>query len=110
MKIAPGIHGCLHKTPHILIFKLTHHLFPQMLAYQIEQLKEDISGKEVGLRSTEASLSKCNKRVEALRVEVQGGVARLADAKAENTALRQEEGRLNRIIQVGCGEREVYDT
>ncbi|XP_048486400.1 cilia- and flagella-associated protein 58 isoform X1 [Plutella xylostella] len=73
----------------------------KMLAYQIEQLKEDISGKEVGLRSTEASLSKCNKRVEALRVEVQGGVARLADAKAENTALRQEEGRLNRIIQEG---------
>lgn len=76
-----------------------------MLAYQIEQLKEDISGKEVGLKSCEGSLTKCNKKVEQLRVEVQAGVARVSDLKADIAALRQEEARLNRIVQVGSPSR-----
>lgn len=71
-----------------------------MLAYQIEQLKEDISGKEAGLRTCEAQVSKCNKKVEILRSEIQAGVVKLADSRAEITALRQEESRLNRIIGV----------
>lgn len=73
-----------------------------MLAYQIEQLKEDITGKEVGLKASEGALAKCTKKNEMFRVEVQGGLARLADAKAEITALRQEEARLNRIVQVSA--------
>lgn len=71
-----------------------------MLAYQIEQLKEDISGKEVGLKTCEGTLAKCNKKNEQLRSEVQAGVVKLSDAKADITALRQEEARLNRIVQV----------
>ncbi|XP_050681914.1 cilia- and flagella-associated protein 58-like [Leptidea sinapis] len=71
----------------------------KMLAYQIEQLKEDISGKESGLKSCEGALSKCHKKNEQLRSEVQAGLARLAEAKADMTALRQEEARLNRILQ-----------
>lgn len=71
-----------------------------MLAYQIEQLKEDISGKEAGLKMCEGLLAKCNKKNEQLRAEVQAGLARLSDAKADITALRQEEARLNRIVQV----------
>ncbi|VVC95151.1 unnamed protein product, partial [Leptidea sinapis] len=70
----------------------------KMLAYQIEQLKEDISGKESGLKSCEGALSKCHKKNEQLRSEVQAGLARLAEAKADMTALRQEEARLNRIL------------
>ncbi|XP_061723213.1 cilia- and flagella-associated protein 58-like [Cydia pomonella] len=73
----------------------------RMLAYQIEQLKEDISGKETGLKSCEAALGKCNKKVESLRMEVQAGVTKLADARADIAALRQEEARLNRIVQEG---------
>lgn len=71
-----------------------------MLAYQIEQLKEDISGKESGLKSCEGTLVKCNKKNEQLRTEVQAGLTKLSEAKADITALRQEEARLNRIIQV----------
>ncbi|XP_041985150.1 cilia- and flagella-associated protein 58-like [Aricia agestis] len=77
----------------------------KMLAYQIEQLKEDITGKEVGLKSSEGALLKCNKRVELLRLEVQGGQTRLAEAKAEIAAAKQEEGKLNRIIQDGDAAR-----
>ncbi|XP_063369056.1 cilia- and flagella-associated protein 58-like [Cydia amplana] len=73
----------------------------RMLAYQIEQLKEDISGKETGLKSCEAALGKCHKKVELLRMEIQTGATRLADARADIAALRQEEARLNRIIQEG---------
>ncbi|XP_013165502.1 PREDICTED: cilia- and flagella-associated protein 58-like isoform X1 [Papilio xuthus] len=71
----------------------------KMLAYQIEQLKEDISGKESGLKTCEGVLAKCNKKNEQLRGEVQAGLAHLAEARADITALRQEEARLNRIIQ-----------
>ncbi|XP_052744958.1 cilia- and flagella-associated protein 58-like [Bicyclus anynana] len=73
----------------------------KMLAYQIEQLKEDITGKETGLRMCESTLSKCNKKNEQLRAEIQAGILKLSEAKAEITALRQEEARLNRIIQEG---------
>ncbi|CAH2240415.1 jg16780 [Pararge aegeria aegeria] len=72
-----------------------------MLAYQIEQLKEDISGKESGLRLCESTLAKCNKKNEQLRAEIQAGLTKLSEAKAEISALRQEEARLNRIIQEG---------
>lgn len=71
-----------------------------MLAYQIEQLKEDISGKETGLKSCEGALLKCNKKTEQLKSEVQAGLTKLSEAKADITALRQEEARLNRIVQV----------
>lgn len=74
-----------------------------MLAYQIEQLKEDISGKEVGLKTCEGMLAKCNKKNEQLRTEVQAGLAKLSEARADITALRQEEARLNRIVQVCTG-------
>ncbi|XP_069362955.1 cilia- and flagella-associated protein 58-like [Maniola hyperantus] len=73
----------------------------KMLAYQIEQLKEDISGKETGLKFCESTLAKCNKKNEQLRTEIQAGLLKLSEAKAEITALRQEEARLNRIIQEG---------
>ncbi|XP_052752847.1 cilia- and flagella-associated protein 58-like [Galleria mellonella] len=73
----------------------------KMLAYQIEQLKEDISGKETGLKSCEGTLAKCNKKNEQLRAEVQAGVVKLSEARADITALRQEEARLNRIVQEG---------
>ncbi|XP_063629584.1 cilia- and flagella-associated protein 58-like [Cydia splendana] len=73
----------------------------RMLAYQIEQLKEDVTGKETGLKSCEGALSKCNKKVESLRMEIQAGLTKLADARADIAALRQEEARLNRIIQEG---------
>ncbi|XP_059050606.1 cilia- and flagella-associated protein 58-like [Achroia grisella] len=73
----------------------------KMLAYQIEQLKEDISGKETGLKSCEGTLAKCNKKNEQLRAEVQGGLAKLSEARADIAALRQEEARLNRIVQEG---------
>ena len=72
-----------------------------MLAYQIEQLKEDISGKESGLKSCEGLLAKCHKRTEQLRMEIQAGLAKLSEARADIAALRQEEARLNRIVQVG---------
>ncbi|CAK1594342.1 unnamed protein product [Parnassius mnemosyne] len=71
----------------------------KMLAYQIEQLKEDITGKETGLKTCEGMLAKCNKKNEQLRTEVQAVTAKLSEAKADITALRQEEARLNRIIQ-----------
>ncbi|XP_047511970.1 cilia- and flagella-associated protein 58-like [Pieris napi] len=71
----------------------------KMLAYQIEQLKEDISGKESGLKSCEGTLVKCNKKNDQLRAEVQAGLVKLSEAKAEITASRQEEARLNRILQ-----------
>ncbi|XP_045455418.1 cilia- and flagella-associated protein 58-like [Melitaea cinxia] len=77
----------------------------KMLAYQIEQLKEDISGKESGLKSCEGTLVKCNKKNEQLRTEVQAGLTKLSEAKADITALRQEEARLNRIIQEGDAAR-----
>ncbi|KAL0811267.1 hypothetical protein ABMA28_009685 [Loxostege sticticalis] len=70
----------------------------KMLAYQIEQLKEDISGKESGLKSCEGTLAKCNKKNEQLRSEVQAGLAKLSDARADIAALKQEEARLNRIV------------
>ncbi|XP_047539551.1 cilia- and flagella-associated protein 58-like [Vanessa atalanta] len=73
----------------------------KMLAYQIEQLKEDISGKETGLKTCEGTLVKCNKKNEQLRSEVQAGMTKLSEAKADITALRQEEARLNRIVQEG---------
>ncbi|KAM3957974.1 cilia- and flagella-associated protein 58 [Aphomia sociella] len=73
----------------------------KMLAYQIEQLKEDISGKETGLKTCEGALAKCHKKNEQLRTEVQSGVAKLSEARADITALRQEEARLNRIVQEG---------
>ncbi|CAB3222985.1 unnamed protein product [Arctia plantaginis] len=73
----------------------------KMLAYQIEQLKEDISGKEVGLKTCEGMLAKCNKKNEQLRAEVQAGLTKLSEARADITALRQEEARLNRIVQEG---------
>ncbi|XP_013185024.1 cilia- and flagella-associated protein 58 [Amyelois transitella] len=73
----------------------------KMLAYQIEQLKEDISGKESGLKTCEGVLAKCNKKVEMLRSEVQAGLVKLSDARADIAALRQEEARLNRIVQEG---------
>ncbi|XP_053619335.1 cilia- and flagella-associated protein 58-like isoform X1 [Plodia interpunctella] len=73
----------------------------KMLAYQIEQLKEDISGKESGLKTCEGVLSKCHKKVEMLRSEVQAGLVKLSDARADIAALRQEEARLNRIVQEG---------
>lgn len=71
-----------------------------MLAYQIEQLKEDISGKETGLKSCEGALFKCNKKCEQLRTEIQVGQTKLSEARADIAALRQEEARLNRIVQV----------
>lgn len=71
-----------------------------MLAYQIEQLKEDISGKETGLKSCEGTLAKCNKKNEQLRSEVQAGLTKLSDARADIAALKQEEARLNRIVMV----------
>ncbi|XP_068625385.1 cilia- and flagella-associated protein 58-like [Battus philenor] len=70
----------------------------KMLAYQIEQLKEDISSKESGLKSCEGALAKCNKKNEQLRSEVQAGLGKLGEARADITALRQEEARLTRII------------
>ncbi|KAI8423270.1 hypothetical protein MSG28_014297 [Choristoneura fumiferana] len=73
----------------------------RMLAYQIEQLKEDISGKETGLKSCEGALAKCHKKCEQLRAEVQAGLTKLADARADIAALRQEEARLNRIVGEG---------
>ncbi|XP_075986652.1 cilia- and flagella-associated protein 58-like isoform X1 [Anticarsia gemmatalis] len=73
----------------------------KMLAYQIEQLKEDISGKEVGLKTCEGVLAKCNKKNEQLRSEVQAGQVKLSEARADIAALRQEEARLNRIVQEG---------
>ncbi|XP_049880437.1 cilia- and flagella-associated protein 58-like [Pectinophora gossypiella] len=73
----------------------------KMLAYQIEQLKEDISGKESGLKSCEGALNKCHKKNEQLRTEIQAGLTKLSEARADITALRQEEARLNRIIQEG---------
>ncbi|KAJ0170912.1 hypothetical protein K1T71_013684 [Dendrolimus kikuchii] len=73
----------------------------KMLAYQIEQLKEDISGKEVGLKSCEGVLAKCNKKNEQLRTEIQAGITKLSEARADIAALRQEEARLNRIVQEG---------
>ncbi|CAH0401574.1 unnamed protein product [Chilo suppressalis] len=73
----------------------------KMLAYQIEQLKEDISGKETGLKSCEGTLAKCNKKGEQLRAEIQAGLAKLSDARGDIAALRQEEARLNRIIAEG---------
>ncbi|KAF9407537.1 hypothetical protein HW555_012476 [Spodoptera exigua] len=73
----------------------------KMLAYQIEQLKEDISGKESGLKSCEGFLGKCNKKNEQLRMEIQNGLAKLSEARADIAALRQEEARLNRIVQEG---------
>ncbi|XP_072932969.1 cilia- and flagella-associated protein 58-like [Epargyreus clarus] len=73
----------------------------KMLAYQIEQLKEDISGKESGLKTCEGALAKCNKKNEQLRSELQAGVVKLSEARADITALRQEEARLNRIVQEG---------
>ncbi|CAH0597808.1 unnamed protein product [Chrysodeixis includens] len=77
----------------------------KMLAYQIEQLKEDISGKEAGLKSCEGFLGKCNKRNEQLRMEIQSGHAKLSEARADIAALRQEEARLNRIVQEGDAAR-----
>ncbi|CAH2059586.1 unnamed protein product, partial [Iphiclides podalirius] len=77
----------------------------KMLAYQIEQLKEDISGKEVGLKTCEGTLAKCNKKNEQLRSEIQAGAVKLSEAKADITALKQEEARLNRIIQEGDAAR-----
>nr|XP_032523676.1 cilia- and flagella-associated protein 58-like [Danaus plexippus plexippus] len=77
----------------------------KMLAYQIEQLKEDISGKETGLKSCEGALLKCNKKTEQLKSEVQAGLTKLSEAKADITALRQEEARLNRIVQEGDSAR-----
>ncbi|CAG9569510.1 unnamed protein product [Danaus chrysippus] len=77
----------------------------KMLAYQIEQLKEDISGKETGLKSCEGALLKCNKKTEQLKSEVQAGLGKLSEAKADITALRQEEARLNRIVQEGDSAR-----
>ncbi|CAG4970755.1 unnamed protein product [Colias eurytheme] len=71
----------------------------KMLAYQIEQLKEDISGKESALKSCEGALSKCSKRAEQLRADVQAAAARLADLRAELAAARQEEARLARALQ-----------
>lgn len=71
-----------------------------MLAYQIEQLKEDISGKEAGLKTCEGTLAKCNKKNEQLRSEVQSGLVKLSEARADIIALKQEEARLNRIVQV----------
>ncbi|XP_038219594.1 cilia- and flagella-associated protein 58-like [Zerene cesonia] len=71
----------------------------KMLAYQIEQLKEDISGKESSLKSCEGALSKCSKRGEQLRAEVQAGAVRIADLRAELAAARQEEARLARALQ-----------
>ncbi|XP_030033121.2 cilia- and flagella-associated protein 58 [Manduca sexta] len=73
----------------------------KMLAYQIEQLKEDISGKEAGLKTCEGTLAKCNKKNEQLRSEVQAGLAKLSEARADIAALKQEEARLNRIVQEG---------
>ncbi|XP_063834480.1 cilia- and flagella-associated protein 58-like [Ostrinia nubilalis] len=73
----------------------------KMLAYQIEQLKEDISGKESGLKSCEGTLAKCNKKNEQLRSEVQAGLTKLSDARADIAALKQEEARLNRIVMEG---------
>ncbi|CAH0721042.1 unnamed protein product, partial [Brenthis ino] len=73
----------------------------KMLAYQIEQLKEDINSKETGLKSCEGTLMKCNKKNEQLRTEVQAGLTKLSEAKADIAALRQEEARLNRIVQEG---------
>lgn len=80
--------------------KNNYFLTMQMLAYQIEQLKEDVSSKETGLKLCESTLAKCNKKNEQLRAEIQSGLLKLSEAKAEITALRQEEARLNRIIQV----------
>ncbi|XP_063896257.1 cilia- and flagella-associated protein 58-like [Helicoverpa armigera] len=77
----------------------------KMLAYQIEQLKEDISGKETGLKSCEGFLGKCNKKNEQLRVEIQSGLVKLSEARADIAALRQEEARLNRIVQEGDAAR-----
>ncbi|KAJ8709573.1 hypothetical protein PYW08_009577 [Mythimna loreyi] len=77
----------------------------KMLAYQIEQLKEDISGKETGLKSCEGLLGKCNKRNEQLRTEIQAGLVKLSEARADIAALRQEEARLNRIVQEGDAAR-----
>lgn len=77
----------------------------KMLAYQIEQLKEDISGKESGLKSCEGFLGKCNKKNEQLRTEIQAGLAKLSEARADIAALRQEEARLNRIVQEGDAAR-----
>ncbi|XP_026745828.1 cilia- and flagella-associated protein 58-like [Trichoplusia ni] len=77
----------------------------KMLAYQIEQLKEDISGKEAGLKSCEGFLGKCNKKNEQLRMEIQAGHVKLSEARADIAALRQEEARLNRIVQEGDAAR-----
>ncbi|XP_063389253.1 cilia- and flagella-associated protein 58-like [Cydia fagiglandana] len=77
----------------------------RMLAYQIEQLKEDVTSKETGLKTCEGALSKCHKKVETLRMEIQAGLTKLADARADIAALRQEEARLNRIIQEGDAAR-----
>ncbi|KAJ8715461.1 hypothetical protein PYW07_009943 [Mythimna separata] len=77
----------------------------KMLAYQIEQLKEDISGKESGLKTCEGLLAKCNKRNEQLRAEIQAGLVKLSEARADIAALRQEEARLNRIVQEGDAAR-----
>lgn len=71
-----------------------------MLAYQIEQLKEDITGKETGLKTCEASLNKCHKKTEQLRNEIQLDQTKLSEARADISALRQEEARLNRIVNV----------
>ncbi|KOB67146.1 Coiled-coil domain-containing protein, partial [Operophtera brumata] len=55
--------------------------------------------KEVGLKSCEGTLAKCNKKNEQLRADVQAGLLKLSEAKAEITALTQEEAKLNRCIQ-----------
>lgn len=92
---------------YLLLSLLTLLPNPQMLAYQIEQLKEDISGKESGLKSCEGFLGKCNKKNEQLRTEIQAGLAKLSEARADIAALRQEEARLNRIVQVSpIGQQE----
>ncbi|KAI5639432.1 cilia- and flagella-associated protein 58 [Phthorimaea operculella] len=70
----------------------------KMLAYQIEQLKEDITGKETSLKSCESALTKSHKKNDMLRAEIQAGLAKLSEARADIAALRQEEARLNRIV------------
>ncbi|XP_026323170.1 cilia- and flagella-associated protein 58-like [Hyposmocoma kahamanoa] len=77
----------------------------KMLAYQIEQLKEDITGKETGLKTCEASLNKCHKKTEQLRNEIQMEQTKLSEARADISALRQEEARLNRIVNEGDAAR-----
>ncbi|GBP61013.1 Cilia- and flagella-associated protein 58 [Eumeta japonica] len=70
----------------------------KMMAYQIEQLKEDITEKETSLKSCQSSLGKSNKRGDQLKTELQATQNKLSDARTELAAMTQEQARLNKII------------